>query len=79
MISTRFVKKIVLFENLNHKIRDKNINKFSIKKRFQNFTTKQKKIVVSNNNDYIQSLNVLKSDEKNNKNAFSVFQIFSKY
>ena len=75
MISTRFVKKIVLFENSNHKFRDKNIDKFSIKKRSRNFITKQQKkqIVVLNDDDYIQLLNVLKSDEKNNKNAFFVF------
>ena len=75
MTSTRFVKKIVLFENSNHKIRDKNIDKFLIKKRSQNLITKQQKkqIVVSNNDNYIQSVNVLKSDEKNSKNAFFVF------
>ena len=75
MISTRFVKKIVLFENSNHKFRDKNIDKFLIKTRFQNFITKQQKkqIVVSNDDNYIQSLNVLKFDEKNNKNAFFIF------
>ena len=75
MISTRFVKKIVLFENSNHKFRDKNIDKFLIKMRSRNFITKQQKkqIVISNDDDYIQSLNVLKSDEKNNENAFFVF------
>ena len=75
MISTQFVIKIVLFENSNHKFRDKNINKFLIKMRFQNLITKQQKkqIVVLNDDDYIPSLNVLKSDKKNNKNAFFVF------
>ena len=75
MILTQFVKKIVLFENSDYKIRDKNIDKFSIKKRSRNFITKQQKkqIVVLNDDDYIQLLNVLKSDEKNNKNAFFVF------
>ena len=64
-----------MFENSNHKFRDKNIDKFSIKKRSRNFITKQQKkqIVVLNDDDYIQLLNVLKSDEKNNKNAFFVF------
>ena len=59
MISTQFVKKIVLFENSNHKFCDKNIDKFLIKMRSRNFITKQQKkqIVVSNDNDYIQSLN----------------------
>ena len=43
--------------------------------RFRNFITKQpkKQIVVSNVNNYLQSLNILKFDEKNNKNAFFVF------
>ena len=64
-----------MFENSDYKIRDKNIDKFLIKKRFWSLTTKQQKkqIVVSNNNDYIQLLNVLKSDKKNNKNVFFVF------
>ena len=64
-----------MFENSNHKIRDKNIDKFSIKKRFRNFITKQQKkqIVVLNNDNYIQLLNVLKFDKKNNKNAFFIF------
>ena len=84
-ILTRFIKKIVLFENSNHKFRDKNIDKFLIKKRFRNFITNQQKkqIVISNNNDFIQSLNVLKSDEKNNKNAFfafsNIFKILNKF
>ena len=75
MISTQFVKKIVLFENSNHKFRDKNIDKFLIKMRSRNFITKQQKkqIIVLNDDDYIQSLNALKSDEKNNENAFFVF------
>ena len=85
MISTRFVKKIVLFENSNHKFRDKNIDKFSIKMRFRNFITKQQKkqIVISNDDNYIQSLNALKSDEKNNENAFfafsNIFKISNKF
>ena len=43
IISTPFVKKTVLFENSNHKFRDKNIDKFLIKMRSRNLITKQQK------------------------------------
>ena len=85
MISTWFVKKIVLSENSNHKFCDKNIDKSLIKMRSRNFTTKQQKkqIVVLNDDDYIQLLNALKFDKKNNENAFfvfsSIFKISNKF